>query len=275
MYQTDTLHVSNGVDSSLINTNVPFPDVYWAHPVESWSSNLSSIIYLLFGATICFLYILGNKYYTFWAQEVEVTPGDTATKKKFEGVIYIWYSWWNSLIFRICFFYGLFGAFLFIMVLLADLSGLGDISIPQQVVVKSGYPIIDFFFAGLVFAVFCYPILTGNLIGIFGLGFFENLFAKPTDTNIESDIDNSRRDYIKAKIRKFSKEIKRDYTIDDFKKRLKTWYNMQKLVDAEDDLNLAMVNADEKYPNDVVNYIGSVMKSFGDVHIRRALNFRL
>lgn len=262
------------MEERVVTNQYTFPDVYW-NSHEDLLGNWEVLLYLFIGAMVTFLYIAANKYYTFWGKETEVVGQGSTTRKKYEGVIYIWYSGFKSLVFRICFFYGLAGAGLFLLIMAVDLSDAGALLVPQRLVIISGVPLIDFIFAGVVFACTCYPILTGNLIGLFGLSSFEKMLAKPTDTNIEGDIDNARRDYIKAKIKHLSKTLGVPYTIAEFKKHLKEWYDMQRTINSADLLELALLNADQKYPHDVINYIGSVMKSFGDANVRRALNYRL
>ena len=264
------------LSDSTTNTTVQavFPEFYWDK--TNPANNLLAILCLLAGSLMTFLYVSANKYYSIWIQDEDIPKSEGGgKKKKFKGVSYIFHSRWKSFVLRYCSYYGLFAVILFVLWTVLDMTILGMPSLPLMNRINTGSLIVDFLLAGLLFAAYCHPFLTANIISLFSFSWLQDMFAKINDKKILDDIENSKFDYIKTLIAKNKKESGYDLSLEIFEYKLFKWQKLAGNSELEDDdLVLALEDA-KNFDPDLLVIIRYLMNEIGDETIRSVILYRV
>lgn len=262
------------MDSTAVSIKEYYLGATHIDPIQNWDL----LLYLIAGACICFATVAANKFYFYFDQREDLDIDDSASKRKFEHVELSWWSYHKSLIFKICAGYGGVAAILFIMMFLVEFSSDVSFTLPEWLAIKTNNRLIDLSFAGFAFALITYPILSSKFIGKYGLDWLIDLIAQPKDDRILDDIDNSKLAYLRRKLRKLNKKAGNHpngkYGHTEFKYHITTWNDIKERIDPVS-LDLAMEEAEEKYPTDLVSFIMSISNTVKFSNIRSVLNFTL
>lgn len=234
-----------------------------------------SFIFLILGVLVCFAYVALNKYYYYYSQQEVVDPETNLTKQKFENISLIYRLRFKSIIFKICFSYGIIASGLFLGMALLDVSKVTDIEISRELLMSTHVRWIDAIIGGLVFGFAIYPVLSTKLVGIFGFEWLIDLFANPNDQRILDEITFGRYLEISALLKDLKKKGDNNnngYGLQELEYQIFTWNDHLDKVD-DDEMYLALQDAKEKHGDHLVNISLSLAKTIGFENMRMALKY--
>lgn len=258
------------------STMVSIKEYYLGSTDLNIVQNWDIILCVFLGATICFATVAANRFYFYFDQREDLGEDDSLSKRKFEHVELSWWGRLNSLIFKICAGYGAVAASVFLMMFFIEFTSDVNFTIPKLLALKTNNRLVDLAFAGFAFGAITYPLLSAKFIGKYGLDWLIDLIAQPKDERILDDIDNSKLAYLRRKLRQLNKMAKPNgtYGLKEFKYHITTWNDIKGKIDPIS-LELALDEAEEKYPTDLVSYILFVSSTLQFSTIRSVLNFQL
>lgn len=265
--QEDSLNQTVNVDA--------YKDFFYDSYNNSEKLQYESFLYLLLGAVLCLTYVALNKYYFYYSQQEVVDPETNLTKQKFENISLIYRLRFKSIIFKICFSYGVFAAALFVGVALLDVTKVTDIEISRELLMSTQVRWLDAIIGGLVFGFAIYPVLSSKLIGVFGFEWFIDLFANPNDQRILDEITIGRYLEISALLKDLKKKgdnNDKGYGLKELEYQIFTWNDHLDKVD-DDEMYLAFQDAKEKHGEHLVNISLSLAKTIGFESMRMALKY--
>ncbi len=222
-------------ESTIANDSieVSIKEYYLGSSQISLTENWDLLLYLLLGAFTCFLIVAANKFYFFFDQKEDLSNDDTSTKQKFEHIDLIWWRRLRSLTFRICVGYGMIASMLFLGIFLIEFTSDISLVVSKNLALKTNNRLIDLMFAGFIFALITYPVISAKILGKYGLDWLIDLIARPKDGRILDDIDNEKLAYIRKKIQLLDEKIKKQnpngmYGKVEFKYHITTWNDHKK-----------------------------------------------